>query len=102
MLIQDKKMSLFYMKDLITLVDYHIQTHPSSLLKESNCAYVNSTSLLDIANIINELDDYKVPIYIDTQVGKDYKSNYNAPYGLKYIGLKQGIVETYNKLKNEY
>jgi hypothetical protein len=90
------------MKDLITLVDYHIQTSPSSLLKESNCAYTNSTSLLDIANIINELDNYKVPIYMDTQVGKDYESNYNAPYGLKYIGLKQGIIETYNKLKNEY
>jgi len=102
MLVQDKKMSFFYMKDLITLVDYHIQTSPSSLLKESNCAYTNSTSLLDIANIINELDNYKVPIYVDTQVGKDYESNYNAPYGLKYIGLKQGIIKTYNKLKNEY
>lgn len=101
MLVQNKKMSFFYMKDLITLVDHHILASPSSLLKESNCAYVNSTSLLDIANIINELDDYKVPIYIDTQPGVDYESNYNAPYGLKYIGLKQGIVETYNKLKNE-
>jgi dTDP-4-dehydrorhamnose reductase len=103
MLVQDKKMSFFYMKDLITLVDHHIQTLPSSLLKESNCAYVNSTSLLDIANVINELDDYKVPIYVNTtEIGKDYESNYNVPYGLKYIGLKQGIIETYNKLKNEY
>jgi len=102
MLIQDKKMSFFYMQDLITLVDHHIQTPLSSLLKESNCAYTNSTSLLDIANIINELDDYKVPIYIDTQVGRDYESNYNAPYRLKYIGLEQGIIKTYNKLKNEY
>jgi nucleoside-diphosphate-sugar epimerase len=102
MLVQDKKMSFFYMQDLITLVDHHIQTPSSSLIKESNCAYISSTSLLDIANIINELDDYKVPIYVDTQVGKDYESKYNAPYGLKYIGLKQGIIETYNKLKNEY
>jgi GDP-L-fucose synthase len=101
MLVQDKKMSFFYMQDLITLVDHHIQTPSSSLLKESNCAYTNSYSLLDIASIINELDDYKVPIYIDAQPGVDYESNYNAPYGLKYIGLKQGIVETYNKLKNE-
>jgi len=102
MLVQDKKMSFFYMQDLITLVDHHIQTPSSSLLKESNCAYLNSTSLIDIANIINELDDYKVPIYIDTQVGKDYESKYNAPYLLKYIGLNQGIIKTYNKLKNEY
>jgi nucleoside-diphosphate-sugar epimerase len=102
MLVQDKKMSFFYMQDLITLVDHHIQTPSSFLIKESNCAYISSTSLLDIANIINELDDYKVPIYVDTQVGKDYESKYNAPYGLKYIGLKQGIIKTYNKLKNEY
>jgi nucleoside-diphosphate-sugar epimerase len=102
MLVQDKKMSFFYLQDLITLVDHHIQTPSSSLLKESNCAYLNSTSLIDIANIINELDDYKVPIYIDTQVGKDYESKYNAPYLLKYIGLNQGIIKTYNKLKNEY
>ena len=102
MLLQNKKMSFFYMKDLITLVDHHIITYPYSLIKESSCAYVNSTSLLDIANFINELDNYKVPIYMDTQISEDYESNYNAPYGLKYIGLKQGIVETYNKIKNEY
>jgi GDP-L-fucose synthase len=102
MLVQDKKMSFFYMKDLITLLDYYIQSSPSILLKESNCAYINSTSLLDIANIINELEDYKVPIYMDTQIGKDYESKYNAPYGLKYIGLKQGIKNVYNKLKDEY
>jgi hypothetical protein len=102
MLIQDKKMSFFYMKDLITLVEHHILTSSDSLLIESNCAYINSTSLLDIANIINELDYYKVPIYMDIQTGKNYESNFNVPYGLDYIGLKQGILETYNKLKNEY
>lgn len=102
MLVQDKKMSFFYMKDLITLVDYYIQTPSTSLLKESNCAYTNSNSLLDIANIINELDEYKVPIYVDTQIGNDYESNYSVLYNLKYIGLKQGIIETYNKIKNEY
>jgi len=101
MLVQNKKMSFFYMKDLVTLVNHYIQSSSSSLLKESNCAYVNSTSLLDIANIINELEDYKVPIYMDTSLSEDYESKLNAPYGLKYIGLTQGIIETYNKLKYE-
>jgi len=101
MLVQNKKMSFFYMKDLVTLVNHYIQSPSSSLLKESNCAYVNSTSLLDIANIINELEDYKVPIYMDTSLSEDYESKLNAPYGLKYIGLTQGIIETYNKLKYE-
>jgi hypothetical protein len=102
MLVQNKKMSFFYMKDLVTLVNHYIQSAPSSLLKESNCAYVDSTSLLDVANVINKLGDYKVPIYIDTTLSEDYESKFNAPYGLKYIGLTQGIIETYNKLKNEY
>ncbi len=102
MLIQDKRMSFFYMQDLITLVDYHIQTSPSSLLKESSCAYIDSTTLLDIANIINELDDYKVPIYVDTQIGNDYESKYNAPYSLNYIGLRQGIRETYDNILHQY
>ena len=68
-------------------------------LFSSNCAYTTSVSLLDIANFINELDNYKVPIYVDTQISKDYESDFNAPYNLKYIGLKQGIKEVYNKLK---
>jgi dTDP-4-dehydrorhamnose reductase len=101
-LVQDKKMSFFYMQDLITLVKYHITTDPYKLIPESNCAYLESMSLFNIANIINELDHHKVPIYIDAQPSSDYESNYNAPYNLKYVGLKQGIINTYNKLKNEY
>jgi hypothetical protein len=90
------------MPDLITLVEHYLITDNSLLFQECNCAYIPSTSLLDIANIINELDDYKVPIHIDTQVSEDYESKLNAPYGLNYIGLKQGIKNVYNKLKNEY
>lgn len=102
MLIQDKRMSFFYMQDLITLVKYHITTDPYELMPESNCAYVASTSLMDIANMINELDYYKVPIYMDTQPGVDYESSLNAPYGLNYIGLKQGIQNVYDNLLHKY
>lgn len=102
MMIQDKKMSFFYMQDLITLVKHHIEAPSSKLIKESNCAYTTKYSLLEIANMINELDDHKVPIYMDINPKDDYISNYNAPYGLNYIGLKQGIIKTYNKLKNEF
>lgn len=102
MMIQNKRMSFFYMDDLVTLVNHHILSDSSKLLSESNCAYITSTSLWDIANMINELGDYKVPIYMDTQISSDYESSFNAPYNLNYIGLKQGIVNVYNKLKNEY
>jgi GDP-L-fucose synthase len=102
MLVQDKKMSFFYMEDLVMLVKHHIDTDASKLMQECSCTYIQETSLLDIANMINQLDDYRVPIYMDTQPSMDYQSNLNAPYGLKYIGLRQGIMNTYNKLKNEY
>lgn len=99
MMVQNKKMSFFYMKDLIMLVKHYIESKSSELLKEANCAYILEPTLLDIANIINELNDYKVPIYINTELTTDYISKLNAPYGLDYIGLKQGIKEVYNKLK---
>jgi nucleoside-diphosphate-sugar epimerase len=102
MMIQNKKMSFFYMKDLITLVDHYVQSTSSVLLKESNCAYADSVSLLDIATFINSLGDYEVPIYVDTQIGKDYESNLNAPYSLKYVGLKQGIKETYDNILHQH
>jgi len=99
MLIQNKKMTFFYMKDLIILIKYYIQTLDSRLLKEANCSYINSVSLYDITNMINELSDYKVPIFMDTATVTDYESELNVPYGLPYIGLANGIRETYNKLK---
>jgi GDP-L-fucose synthase len=96
---ENKLMTFFYMKDLITLVEYLIVTDSSKLMKENHCGYINQYTLLEIAEIINKLDNHKVPILTGTEPGKDYICNYNAGYGLPYIGLKQGIIETYNKLK---
>jgi UDP-glucose 4-epimerase len=98
LLIQNKKMSFFYMKDLIILVDYYIKQDSSKLLPTGICSYRNSVSLHDIANTINELSDYKVPIHIDTVDVLNYESSWNALYNLPYIGLINGIRETYNKL----
>lgn len=99
MLVQDKFMDFFYMKDLVKLVKYHIEESPTKLLKESNCSYINTYNLITIAHMINNLDEHKVPIYIDSAEVVDYTSKFNAPYGLDYIGLQQGILETYKKLK---
>ena len=93
---QDKQMDFFYMKDLIKLVKYYIKE--PHLPKVAECSYVKKYSLLDLANIINSLSDYKVPIkQLDSTIGSTYigKTYTNLPY----IGLKLGIKETYNKLK---
>lgn len=94
-----KKMTFFYMKDLITLVKHYIDTSPTALRTESYCAYCNDYTLREITEMINELSDYKVLIYMTEDFAKDYTSNYNAGYGLPYIGFKKGLQEVYNKLK---
>ena len=93
---QDKLMDFFYMEDLIKLVKHYIEEN--HLPKVAECSYAKKYSLLDIANIINNLSDYKVPIkQLDSTTGQSYigKTYTNLPY----VGLKQGIKTVYNKLK---
>lgn len=94
-----KKMTFFYMKDLITLVKYHIDTRSTALQTESYCSYATEYTLREITDMINELDNYKVPIYMTEEFAEDYVSKYNAGYELPYIGFKKGLQEVYTKLK---
>ena len=97
---QNKYMDFFYMNDLILLMDYCIKT--DSLPKEINCSYNYSPTLYNIAQIINNLSDYKVNINIKEW---DMAPEFNGEFmdlGLNFIGLKQGIKNTYEKIKNEY
>lgn len=93
-----KKMTFFYMKDLITLVKHYIDTRPTALITESYCSYCRQYTLREITDMINELDDYKVPVYMTEEFAEDYTSKYNAGYGLPYVGFKKGLQEVYNKL----
>jgi UDP-glucose 4-epimerase len=96
---QDKFMDFFYMKDLISLVDYYI--NHDNLSKQINCSYIKSYKLSDIADMINNLNDYKVNIIVeDKNLGLNYYGESNGI--LDFIGLKKGINQVYNKLQNEY
>jgi len=93
---QNKFMDFFYMKDLIMLVDYCTL---NSIPKEINCIYDKAETLEKIAQMINELDNHKVPIIkLDPTEGKGYYGDTDWLY-LPFIGLEQGIKEIYNKLK---
>ena len=93
---QNKLMDFFYMKDLITLIVNYIET--KYLPKVIECTYIKKYSLLDIANIINNLSDYKVIIkQLDSAMGSSY-TGLGVPNS-NLIGLEQGIINTYNKLK---
>lgn len=98
---QDKFMDFFYMKDLLNLVELYLNNN--NLPKEIECCYKNSFSLLDITNIINSLDNYKVDVnFLNKKLGKPYTGNPLKHELIKTIGLKKGIVEMYKNLKNEY
>jgi nucleoside-diphosphate-sugar epimerase len=93
---QDKWMDFFYMGDLIHLLNYYINN--DTLPKQVDCSYNSYYRLSDIADIINELDDYKVEVKIEKEeMTFSYCGTSNTI--LSYTGLAQGIKNTYNKLK---
>ena len=97
---QNKHMDFFYMKDLISLVSYYITTEKQ--LPDVDCVYMEKYKLTDITRIINECHYYRVSTKMSSQVQeKSYMGTWKK-LPIKLIGLKQGIQETYNKLKNEY
>ena len=104
---QDKLMDFFYMEDLVELVKCYIKPNKESfshihLPKNVDCIYdaCVKDSLLNIAYIINNLSNYKVKINIGEGRGKDYVGYLN-PLNIKWVGLEQGIKETYNKILSE-
>jgi nucleoside-diphosphate-sugar epimerase len=53
-------------------------------------------------DIINHLNGHQVEIKLNNSgIGTKYIGKF-TDLGINYIGLEQGIIETYNKLKNEH
>ena len=94
-----KKMTFFYMKDLITLVKHHIDSRPIVLRTESYCSYGKNYTLRQITDMINELSEYKVLTHMTEEFAENYTSDCTTGYVLPYIGFKKGLQEVYNKLK---
>jgi len=96
---ENKVMDFFYMKDLITLVD-HCMQREEWLYNTIDCRYSESYTLIEIAQIINTLDKYKVGIGMGVAKpdGKPYTGNY-VGMQIPLIGLEDGIREVYSLLK---
>ena len=91
-------MDFFYMQDLIKIVNYCIENE--NIPKHINCVYLENLTLKDIANFINTLDDYKVDIKITgSELPIEGYTSFVKDFKLPLIGLRQGIINTYNKLK---
>jgi UDP-glucose 4-epimerase len=98
----NKYMDFIYMKDLIKIIKFYIDKN--TLPKTIDCVYDKKYSLIKIANLINNLNNYKCKIIIENDNNtKDYigENKILSELKIKLIGLEQGIKETYNLLLNE-
>lgn len=92
---ENKKMDFFYMKDLVNLVEYYITN--DNLPKFIDCSYKKTYTLFEIANMINNLGNYKCEIITQKNtIGQDYSGMYTPL--LEYCGLEKGIKEVYKHL----
>ena len=90
-----------YGYELILLNEYiKNEVNNDNLPREIDCSYNLTCSLTRIAQLINELDEYKVEVKIENGDGPNYKGK-GSILPIDFIGLKQGIKEIYNKLKNK-
>jgi nucleoside-diphosphate-sugar epimerase len=100
---QDKHMDFFYMEDLAAVIRYFLQ--PTSLTGEAidlNMSYFDSPRLSGIASIINNLGEHKVEIVIENTEQRRNYSGYGkrlSELNIPLKGLKQGIQECYERLK---
>jgi GDP-L-fucose synthase len=94
----DKIMDFYYMKDLTTLVDYYIKN--DNLPKQINCNYGMKWTLKQIAFFINSLDIHKVSVIVENNKPLEFYCDSTHEIKIDEIGLPQGIINTFNKLKN--
>lgn len=97
---KDRKMDFIYANDLYKIISYFLSMRQSSLNRDINCVYEKKYYLSEIAEMINNLDDYKVKII--------KQGNYNEhPYCgapndiacITYDGLEKGIRDCYDYYK---
>jgi UDP-glucose 4-epimerase len=107
-LFSNRLMDFFYIEDLALLIEYFMRTPPFQH-KVINCSYEDHVHLKDVLEIINSLGDYQVPIIdkMDESVNTinvtptDYIGmSPNLP--LDFVGLKNGIKRTYEKIRRAH
>jgi nucleoside-diphosphate-sugar epimerase len=93
-------MDFFYMKDLVRLVDYFLQTETWPY-RTIDCRYLATHTLTEIAAMINYHDNYRVGIQVQDTV---FQSAYSGSYiglPIETIGLEKGIKEVYSLIKSQ-
>jgi len=101
---QDRFMDFFYIDDLVYVINkflYRDDSEYSYSEKDLNMSYDIKFKLSEVARIINNLDDKKVPIVIqDATAGNDYCGMPPRwPFQHHFIGWGRGITEYYKSMK---
>jgi nucleoside-diphosphate-sugar epimerase len=94
---QDKLMDFFYMKDLVSLIEFYILNN--NLDKEIDCCYNDTIALSGIASIINNLSYWKVPINYNNLKPTNSYIGKSTELPIKVLGLEQGIKNVFEELK---
>tara|TARA_R110002012_G_scaffold49729_2_gene128591 strand:- start:1008 stop:1781 length:774 start_codon:yes stop_codon:yes gene_type:complete len=94
---QNKLMDFFYMKDLVSVVEYYIDN--MQLSKQVNCCYKEKYTLYNIASFINELSGHEVSIEIPSMDITDFYCGDSILPPINTIGLKSGILNMFKELK---
>jgi nucleoside-diphosphate-sugar epimerase len=99
---KNKKMDFFFVEDLCAAVEFYIADHRiNHMPADINIVYAEKITLLEIAQYINGLSDYRVKIKVlDDEYGKDYTGDGKALgyYHIPFVGLKKGIKSVYDSL----
>tara|TARA_R110000824_G_scaffold99360_9_gene236716 strand:- start:757 stop:1620 length:864 start_codon:yes stop_codon:yes gene_type:complete len=99
---KNKKMDFFFVEDLCMVAELYISYNPAEHMPtDINVVYAEKITLLEIAQYINGLSDYKVKIKIlDDKYGKHYTGDGRVLdyYHVPFVGLKKGIKSVYDSL----
>jgi nucleoside-diphosphate-sugar epimerase len=94
---KDKFMDFFGIEDTKKVVDLYLDKS-ECLPKEVNLVYETKTKLSDVANIINDLSDYKVPVTVlEEGMDKSYcgSGELLKTFDIDFIGLEEEIKNCY-------
>lgn len=95
---QDRYMDFIYIEDVCNTIQYAIDKR---IRGDINLSYMDKLKLSDIANMINNLSTYKVPIQItNKELGLSYTGNGSKlnSLNLSLKGIELGLKECYTKI----
>lgn len=93
---KDRKMDFIYANDLYKIISYFLRMGDNILQRDINCVYEQKYYLSEIAEMINNLSDYKVEIVKQGSYEEyPYCGKPNDIQCIKYDGLEKGIKDCY-------